>query len=332
MEPELTPLGSPPAEKERPSRNTQLLRGAGTVLTLALTFYLLSQQGWQEIARAAARIEPWRLALALLLMMVSRLAVTARWHVLLRSAQMEITAWQSLRITFAGLFATNFLPTTIGGDVVRLAGAIQLKFDSATSAASLVADRLVGMAGMAMVVPLGLPLIFSQPPLQTSMHPWSSLNRVEALPVLATLSPTSGWLSRLREKTGGFFRRLLAALALWLRQPGSLLHSLAWSWVHMLCIFAILALLFNGMGESIPLWQIAGLYGLVYFVTLLPISINGYGVQELSMTFAFTRFGGASLATSLTAALLFRTLMMIASLPGALFVPGIMAGSRQRTF
>ena len=65
MEPEFTPLGSPPVEKERPSRNAQLLRGAGTVLTLALTFYLLSQQGWQEIARAAARIEPWRLALAL---------------------------------------------------------------------------------------------------------------------------------------------------------------------------------------------------------------------------------------------------------------------------
>jgi hypothetical protein len=322
----------PPADQERPSRNALALRGAGTLLALALTVYLLSQQGWQEIASAAARLEPWRLALSFLLMMVSRLAVTARWHVLLRCAQMEITAWQSLRITFAGLFATNFLPTTIGGDVVRLAGAIQLKFDAAISAASLVADRLVGMAGMAIVVPLGLLLVVSQPPPQAFSPLRLSLSRNQAPPVLATLVPTGSWLRRLWEKTGEFFRRLLAALALWLRQPGSLLHSLAWSWVHMLCTFAILALLLNGMGEPMPWWQIAGLYSLVYFVTLLPISINGYGVQELSMTFAFSRFGGVSLATSLTAALLFRTLMMVASLPGALFVPGIMAGSRQRTF
>jgi len=32
----------------------------------------------------------------------------------------------------------------------------------------------------------------------------------------------------------------------------------------------------------------------------------------------------------LTAALLFRTLMMIASLPGAAFVPGLLAGTRSQ--
>ncbi len=74
---------------------------------------------------------------------------------------MKIPFRQSLRITFAGLFASNFLPTTIGGDVVRLAGAIQYRLDAATSTASLVVDRLVGMAGMAMMVPFSLPSLLS---------------------------------------------------------------------------------------------------------------------------------------------------------------------------
>jgi hypothetical protein len=67
------------------------------------------------------------------------------------------------------------------------------------------------------------------------------------------------------------------------------------------------------------------LWSLVYFITLLPFSINGYGLQEVSLAFIFTRLGGLSSPTALTLAILVRTITMIASLPGALFVPGIMA-------
>ena len=73
------------------------------------------------------------------------------------SAGTGITLRQSTHLTFAMLFASNFLPTTIGGDVVRLAGALRLGFDQAISVASLVVDRLVGMTGMAMALLLGLP-------------------------------------------------------------------------------------------------------------------------------------------------------------------------------
>lgn len=93
----------------------------------------------------------------------------------------------------------------------------------------------------------------------------------------------------------------------------------------MLCVFFILWLLFLGLGESISLWLVGGLYSLVYFFTLIPISINGYGLQEISMTFIFYQLGGVSLASSLTAALIFRTLIVIGSLPGAFFIPGIIA-------
>ncbi len=59
----------------------------------------------------------------------------------------------------------------------------------------------------------------------------------------------------------------------------------------MLCLFFILQLLLGGIGEDMPLWLIGGLYSLVYFVTLIPISVNGYGLQEISMTLIFSNFG-----------------------------------------
>jgi hypothetical protein len=96
----------------------------------------------------------------------------------------------------------------------------------------------------------------------------------------------------------------------------------------MLSLFGSIAVLLHGMGETISFWHIAGLWSAVYFVTLVPISINGYGVQEVSMAFFFTTLGGVSEAGGLTIALLVRTLTMLASLPGAAAVPEIMAGRK----
>jgi uncharacterized membrane protein YbhN (UPF0104 family) len=300
------------------------LRLAGTLVALGLLVYLLLEQGWQEILAALQRLPLWVFLAGLGLMMVSRFAVIYRWHVLLRSAGMPIPFAETTRITFAGLFATNFLPTTIGGDVVRLAGAVRLQYDPAVSAASLIADRLVGMFGMALVVPLSFPSLFSA----DRIHAFLPAVRGAGFLLAAGPLPLPAWLRKMWNWGWGLARRMVAALGVWLRQPRALLLSLAASGVHMLCMFAILTLLFWGMGEQINFWLVAGLYSLVYFVIMLPFSINGYGLQELSMTYIFSTLGGVSVQSSLAVALLFRTLMMLASLPGAAFVPGLLADSR----
>ena len=96
----------------------------------------------------------------------------------------------------------------------------------------------------------------------------------------------------------------------------------------MLCTFATVWLLLRGMGEDITFWSVMGLWSATYFVTLLPISINGLGVQELAMTYFYVAIGGISPSSGLTLALLMRALQMIASLPGAFFIPNIIAGKK----
>ncbi len=278
---------------------------------MGLLIYLLSRQGWKEIISAAGQIAWWRFILALILVMISRFAVAGRWHVLMHSAGTGITPRQSMRLTFAMLFSSNFLPTTIGGDVVRLAGAIRLGYDQAISLASLVVDRLVGMAGMAMALPFGIPAY---------SHYLTSSTAASSISI--------PWLNPIL----GRFRRLLAEMAqavkVWLNKPRSLLGALGFTWVHMLCTFAIVWLLLGGMGEKISFWLVMGLWSATYFVTLLPISINGMGVQELAMTFFYVALGGISQSSGLTLALMMRILQMLASLPGALFIPDIMAGRK----
>ena len=276
-----------------------------------MLIYLLSQQGWAEIAYAARQIAWWRFALSIMLVSLSRIVVAMRWHVLMSSAGTGITIRQSMRLTYAMLFASNILPTTIGGDVVRLAGAIRLGFDQAISVASLVIDRLIGMAGMAM------GLIFAIP---SYIYGYKFAS---GLPLYAI-----SWLSPLAKKITRFLQELAQAGKVWLRKPRSLLTSLTFTWVHMLCTFSTVWLLLRGMGEDIPFWLVMGLWSATYFVTLLPISINGLGVQELAMTYFYVTIGGISASSGLTLALMMRVLQMIASLPGAFFIPDIIAGRK----
>ncbi len=301
---------------EKSAARPPLLRWVGTLLAVALLIYLLAQQGWDEITSAIRQIAGWRLVLALLLVFISRLAVAGRWHVLMRSANTGIAFWQSLRITLAGLFASNFLPTTIGGDVVRLGAALRLGYDRATCLAALVADRLVGMAGMAMALPFGLPDFVRW----LGSAPASS--RHKNYPFFLAVP----WLGKLWERLKQASQNLLDVMKRWLGQPRALLGALGCTWIHMLCTFAQVWLLLGGMGEQISFWSIAGLWSATYFVTLVPISVNGMGVQELSMTFFYTTLGGISPSSALTLALLMRVLQMFASLPGALFVPEMLAG------
>jgi uncharacterized membrane protein YbhN (UPF0104 family) len=287
------------------SNNRQmLLRGAGSLLAIGLLIFLIAQQGWSEILIAIKQIPFWRFLFATALVFISRFFVVGRWHVLLRSADVDIPFSRSAALTFTGLFASNFLPTTIGGDVVRFAGAVEMGYGSSIILASLVADRLIGMAGMAMVLPIGLVALWS----------WFTGKAVQAVSLAA-----------LWEKGRQFVKETFQALSVWFKKPLSLLVALGMTWGHMLCTFASVSVLLTGLGRPVPFWTIAGLWSVSYFVTLVPVSINGYGVQEVLLTYLFSEVAGVSMANALTLAVLIRVITLIASLPGAYYLPSVLA-------
>lgn len=306
-------------EKTRNFPVYTVIRWIGTFSAIALLVYLLQKQGWEQILEAVRQIGPGRFLIAILLVIISRLMMVGRWYVLLRSTDEQIPFMDALRLTFAGLFANNFLPSTIGGDVVRLAGAVQAGYDGVVSAASLIVDRLVGMFGMALALPIGL--------YRALLNPFKigSIDH-QTIPLAAGILPGSvrKVLEKVLTKARSLFRRLIEAAGMWIRKPRALLASLLFTGLHMACLFGILWIFLSGMNDPVPYWLISGLWSLVYFVTLVPISINGLGVQEVAITYAFSTLGGASEQSALILALLTRTLFMLASLPGALFLPTIM--------
>lgn len=285
-----------------------IVRGLGSLLALALLLILIREEGDGELFSALRRVSFGYFVAAVFALLISRLFAIARWHVLLRSAGVEISFVGSAMLTFTGNFSSNFLPTTIGGDVVRLGGAMQLGYDRAICLASLVADRLIGMVGMGLALPLGLIPAFS----------------------LGNTAVQSIAISSLFQKGIDFAKRTLESLSIWLKQPVTLIGSLLFTLGNQAFIYLAIYLLLQGIDHHVSFWLVAGMYTLTYFVTLIPISINGLGVQELSMTFLLTQLGGLTSSESATIALLTRVLFILASLPGAFFLPSILAAMNEK--
>lgn len=304
------------------SNNRQrILQIAGTLLAVVLLVLLLRDGGWDEILAAMHMIKVIDLVWAALLFLISRIAVSFRWHTLLRSGGIDIKLKDSMLLTFVGLFATNFLPTTVGGDVLRLAGAMQMGYDRAVCLASIAADRLIGMLGMFMTAPIGL------------IYAWNVIPAVGAATSLSFVGILKKpWDSARRTfvKLWDFGWRTIGTFSIWMKKPGSLFLSLVFTWIHMLCLFGSIYLFLDDLGTHVSFWMIAGLWSLTYFITLIPISINGYGLQELSFTYLFSTVAGVSPALSLTVSVLIRAYFVISSLPGAVFMPSALAAIAER--
>jgi len=177
-------------------------------------------------------------------------------------------------------------------------------YDRAVCFASIAADRLVGMAGMTMVLPIGV------------VHSWSLLGTTTSASFSA-----AAWVKR----PIAFLKRTFFVFQLWFKKPLFLLGSLAFTWIHMLCLFYSIYIFAEDLGSYVSFWLIAGLWSVTYFITLVPISINGYGLQELSFTFLMSNAAGLTTAASLGVAVLIRAFFILSSLPGALFLPSIMS-------
>jgi glycosyltransferase 2 family protein len=154
---------------------------------------------------------------------------------------------------------------------------------------------------------------------------------VDAWNILPNVPISLSFLARF-EKPLAFFKRTLASFSIWFRKPTSLLAALAFTWIHMLCLFGSIYIFVADLGGHASFWTIAGIWSVTYFITLLPISINGYGVQEYVFASLLSQVVGFVPSVAITIAVLIRAYFLLSSLPGALSLPSILAAlAKQKT-
>lgn len=293
----------------KPSRKKTLgviIRWLGTILSSALFIWLISRQKWELVLESAAGISFWAILLALLFYTGSYAFNTLRWCILLWAQDVKISFWQAFRISWAGNFASNFLPSTIGGDGLRIVGIFRYTSQKTIGIGSVALDRIINMTAMACVLPVPL-LIFG-----------SALGKLSAAVWLAPVE----WL---RKQFEHYFPKLVMALKSWALRPWAFLYAFLAAWPSNLLPMAATYLIARQLGMDVSFWQVVGVQTVAYFLTVLPISFNGIGLRETIYTTLYTSLG-ASLEQASTIALVTRFLTLLATVPGAIWLSGAVAG------
>ncbi|RJP48023.1 MAG: UPF0104 family protein [Anaerolineaceae bacterium] len=282
-------------QKPAPNKWWILLRW---LVPLGLIGFLLSQIQWDEILPLLSRVSWTSLLASALAFLLSQFIIAVRWQYLLRLQDIRIPLTRLTWLVLVGAFASNFLPTTVGGDVVKMAAVVQGQPKRAVAVASVAADRLFNLAAMFFWLPSALTLGWWSPLLETGAASSSALTRMPFV-----------------EKTWSRVKRVFEAGRAWFTSPRTVMVALIWSWLSIGASFVSFWIVTTALGISVTFWQAAGVAVISYFAALLPISVNGLGLMEGSVT-ALLVTQGASLEQGVAAAVLIRFVTLAVSLLG----------------
>jgi uncharacterized membrane protein YbhN (UPF0104 family) len=290
------------------------IRWAGTAAATGLFAWLLARQDWHTTWKNLTLLSGWLIPVALALYYAGMLANAARWHVLLRAQSAPVSFYETVKIVFVGAFVSNFLPSTIGGDAVRIVYVRRYFAGWAVGAASVVMDRLLNVLSFFITLPFSFITFGAQ------LLSILKIGQAAGGALLAGAFAPAGKKERGWKQT---FEQVKEALMLWRSQPWQLALAFVISWLSNFVMFLGVWVISRGLGIQIALYQVMGINVLTYLLTLLPVSVNGYGVREVAMAALYMQLG-ATLEQASTLALITRFFMLLQTLPGVVWLPKIL--------
>lgn len=254
-----------------------------------------------------------------------------RWQRVLAALELPARVPTLVRHYLASLFVGNFLPTTIGGDVLRVRRLAAANGQTPGTAASVVLERLTGW----LVLPLLTIVALTVNPGLRRVAPAPAATAltvaVVTLVLLATLLVVAS-SSRVGRRLDGSegWRRFTGAVHLGLdrvrRNPGLAFEICTVGFAYQLAVVLAAFLAAKALGVGVGWTAILAFFPVVAIVQVLPLTVSGLGTREAAMVFFLHPLGVAQ-ADAFALGLLVYFVNLGVSLLGA---PAFAVGSRAR--
>lgn len=234
-----------------------------------------------------------------------------RWRILIMARGIQITSWMAIKLVYLGIFFSQFMPSTVGGDVIRAwYVARNNEKDRSTAALSVFIDRVVGLFGILMIGSVAVLLQHDNPAIRLyggrmalfvgllvvgsciyfsrSLRGLFAVDRIlSLLPLGRRLRDVEAKIFAYRDHKAAIFKAFLLTVAIQ---------------ANFIVVNFILAM---SLGLKDPWSQLGDIFVILPIVTVLvaiPISVGGFGFREYLFVHFFTMFGldaGVGFATSL---------------------------------
>ena len=308
------------------STKTRVLIVVRIVVSVVLLALLFSRMDVGALAASARQASiPW-LLVALAIYFAHVLASTWRWRVLLDAQNVHVPRTLLLSSYLVAIFFNNFLPSNIGGDVIRISDTAARTRSKTLATTIILVDRGLGVLGLVLVSAVSATIVgHLQGHVPSPIWPvwlWVAFAVAIAAAIFMVWAPSMfgrllrpltafnhGWVSARIEK-------LTKALERFRDRPG----ALAECFIGALCVQALLIIyhlaVVHALNIPIGVWDLAVIVPLSFVVQMVPVSLNGFGVREATFSLYFTRLG-LPMQSGVLVSLGATVVMMIFSLSGA---------------
>jgi uncharacterized protein (TIRG00374 family) len=245
-----------------------------------------------------------------------------RWQLLLRVQTISIGFPHLAKSFLVATFFNNFLPSNIGGDVVRVADTASFAGSKTVATTIVLLDRLLGLIALLVVAAAASGVAtLAGVPLTGVGYIWIAL--VLLLGGLIFVLRCPGQFATLLHAVAGRHGErvqtrvlnLLGVVSRFAEQP----RPLGVAFVGALAVQLLLVLFYMCAARSLdvrlPLMAASVVVPVSLAVQMVPLSINGFGVREAVFAFFFASLG-LNVASALTLSLGSAALIMIFSLTG----------------
>lgn len=271
-----------------------LLRFGGSALILVLLFHFLPlRQVWATLGLLPAKL--WLAVLACYLL--AHTVGVGKWRLMVNLAGAGLSFSQAARCYFAGLFSTLFLPSIVGGDVVRAGLALRLGRSKAAVLLGSVLDRMLDVAALVILTAIGVLLV------PGALGPSSRrifLGVGAATAAVALILVVLLILLPVRRFSFWVRRRLVRVRNAWRsmsRRPQYVLLALSLGLLVQGAFILLTARVAAACNLHLPLraWLFA--WPLAKLSALLPVTQGGIGVREAVLAGLLAPFGAPPVLT-----------------------------------
>jgi uncharacterized membrane protein YbhN (UPF0104 family) len=295
-----------------------LLSAVKMLVSAALLYFALRRVDFYDLASRFDIASLGWIGLAIAVTFLQIFLGALRWREISADCGAPLATTQAFRFNLIGTFFNQTLPSSIGGDAVRLWLVARGGAGWRAAAYSIFVDRAIGLIALAIVIVASLPWSYR---LIDDPHGRSALLVVD----FAALAAGAGFLvlGRLRwpwlKRWWGTHHlhacSVIANRLIFSRRSGPKLAAISLL-VHVLAV-VIAWCVVRSIAAPVLFGQIFQLVPPIILITMLPISIAGWGVREATMGLAFG-YAGLATAEGVNVSLLFGGVSFIVGAFGGL--------------
>ena len=285
-------MSSSPTSRSRFGGRTMRI-GLRAVVGMLIVVLLLVRADAHAITDSLQHANASEVVLAFLVLLAGLVVNAFRWQLFLRPLGLALSGRTLVRLTFVGTFFNAFLPTGFGGDAYKSFRLRDRAAGVAPPLATVVLDRLAGLAGLALLGLSGCAWRL------TAGH----ADRVIVAASILGLGILMGsalllWVAARRSEDGdpisgvdSRFRVFGQAVATAGREPQAVRWRTVVGVVSALLLVAVNALLADSLRISLPVAALPAIVLIATLTTALPFSINGLGFREAAYVWCLASYG-----------------------------------------